>query len=43
MENTINIPHYKVNDSVFIDYLDAMDYCDRLNLPYSKIIKTKNY
>lgn len=37
------ISHYKVNGHIFIDYDDAMNYCDKNKLPYSKIIKTKKY
>jgi len=37
------ISHYKVGDEVFIDYIDAVNYCDKHNLPYSKIVKTKKY
>jgi hypothetical protein len=37
------ISHYKVNDEIFIDYNDAMNYCDKHNLPYSSIKKTKKY
>ena len=37
------IAHYKVNGHIFIDYDDAMNYCDKNKLSYSKIIKTKKY
>jgi len=37
------VGHYKVKDNVFIDYMDAVDYCDRNNLSYNEIVKTKNY
>ena len=37
------ISHYKVNGHIFIDYMDAIDYCDKNKLSYSKIIKTKTY
>jgi antirestriction protein len=39
----VGISHYKVGDAVFVDYMDAVNYCDENNLPYSKIIKTKKY
>jgi hypothetical protein len=37
------ISHYKVNDKIFVDYMDAMDYCDKNKLSYSKIVKTKKH
>ena len=37
------ISHYKVNQEIFIEYDDAMNYCDKNNLPYSKIKKTNKY
>lgn len=39
----VGISHYKVGDAVFVDYMDAVNYCDENNLPYSKIIKKKKY
>lgn len=35
--------HYYVNDALFIDFEDAMIYCEKLLLPYSAIEKTKEY
>jgi hypothetical protein len=43
MEKGGGISHYKVGNEIFIDYMDAVSYCDKKNLPYSKIIKTKKY
>jgi hypothetical protein len=37
------ISHYKVNNEIFVDYMDAMNYCDKNKLSYSKIKKTKKY
>jgi hypothetical protein len=37
------ISHYYVNENIFIDYMDAVDFCDKLNLSYSLIIKSKSY
>ncbi len=39
----IGMSHYVVNGEVFIDYMDAMNYCDRNKLSYNKIKKTKKY
>ena len=38
-----NIPHYTVRGEIFIDFEDAMNYCDRMNISYDEIIKTKKY
>lgn len=35
--------HYKVNDKVFIDYMDAFEYCCINNINTELIIKTKEY
>lgn len=37
------ISHYKVRGEIFVDYMDAMDYCDRKNISYDEIVKTKSY
>lgn len=37
------LPHYKVGDEIFVDFQDAMDFCDEQNLSYDEIIKTKQY
>jgi len=37
------IPHYYVEDALFIDYMDAIEYCDIKNISYDKIVKTKIY
>jgi hypothetical protein len=37
------LPHYKVDGKTFVDYNDAMAYCDKINCSYDKIIKTKEY
>jgi hypothetical protein len=39
------ISHYKIKNTneIFVSYDDAMNYCDKNNLPYSAIIKTKKY
>jgi hypothetical protein len=40
-----SISHYKIKNTkeIFVSYDDAMNYCDKNNLPYSAIIKTKKY
>lgn len=35
--------HYKVNDKIFIDYMEAIDYCYSNNINIELIIKTKEY
>jgi hypothetical protein len=40
---TSDLPHYKVKDEIFVEYDDAMNYCDENNLSYDEIIKTKQY
>ena len=40
---TSELSHYKVGNEIFIEYDDAMNYCDKNNLSYDKIIKTKKY
>jgi hypothetical protein len=37
------LAHYEVGDAVFVDYMDAVDYCDENNIDYSEIIKLKEY
>lgn len=43
------IKHYKIinsnsnKDLIFIDYEDALNYCDKNNLHYDCIIKTDKY
>lgn len=39
----VEIEHYKVDGKTFIDYMDAVDYCDMKNLSYNKIQKTTEY
>ena len=35
--------HYKINNQIFIDYMDAYDYCIKNNLSIELIIKTDKY
>lgn len=37
------LPHYKVKEAIFILFDEAMNYCDKLKLPYSEIKKTYQY
>jgi hypothetical protein len=37
------IGHYIVNNEIFVDYMDAINYCDKNKLSYTKIKKTKKY
>jgi hypothetical protein len=37
------IKHYKVGDNIFIDYMDAVSFCDKMKLSYNEIIKTDKY
>jgi hypothetical protein len=37
------IAHYKVDGEIFIDYMEAVAYCDKHNCSYDKIVKTKEY
>jgi hypothetical protein len=39
----IEISHYYVFENLFTDYMDAVDFCDKLNLSYSLIRKSKSY
>jgi hypothetical protein len=39
----VEISHYKVGDNVFMDFMDAADYCDKHGLSYDEIVKTKKY
>lgn len=39
----VRISHYKVGNKIFIDYMDAMEYCDENNISYDEIINTKEY
>lgn len=34
------IPHYYVNERLYVDYMEAVDYCDINNLSYDLITKT---
>ena len=43
MKTTSNISHYKVRDEIFVDYMDAMNYCDEIGISYDEIEKTKEY
>jgi hypothetical protein len=38
-----NLPHYYVNDALFIDYDDALNYYMKNKLDFSIIEKTKHY
>jgi len=35
------LPHYYILNNLFLDFDDAMLFCDRWNIPYEFIIKTK--
>ena len=37
------ISHYYVDNNLFNDYMDAIEYCDQEKISYDKIVKTKNY
>ena len=37
------ISHYYVYNNLFVDYMDAIDYCDQEKISYDKIVKTKKY
>jgi len=37
------ISHYVVNGHLFIDYMDAYEYCFKNRIDINKIIKTKEY
>ena len=37
------IAHYKVNSQIFIDYMDAYEYCLKHKIDINEIIKTKQY
>lgn len=37
------IKHYKVNNQIFICYMDAYDYCYTNNISIDMIIKTNEY
>jgi len=41
--NKSETPHYYVNNNLFIDYMDAIEYCDQEKISYDKIVKTKKY
>lgn len=36
-----DISHYYVFEKLFIEYDDAISYCDKKNIPYDFIVKTK--
>ena len=38
-----NTSHYYVNKVLFIEYMDAIVYCDNHMLEYNIIIKSKTY
>jgi hypothetical protein len=40
---TSEISHYKVRGNIFVDFMDAMDYCDNVGISYDEIVKTKEY
>jgi hypothetical protein len=35
--------HYKINDQIFIDYMDAYEYCIKNKISTELIIKTNEY
>lgn len=37
------ISHYYVDNNLFIDYMDAIEYCDQAKISYDKIVKTKKH
>ena len=39
----IRIKHYTVKSMLFIDYMDAVNYCDDNKLSYFLIISTNKY
>lgn len=43
MTQETTISHYIIEGNLFIDYLEALNYCDDNNLNYSTIIKTTEY
>jgi hypothetical protein len=43
VETTATIAHYVVRDNLFILFEDALNYCDKNNISYQEIIKTKQY
>jgi len=36
-----DLPHYYIFGKLFIDYNEAVSYCDQNNIPYDFIVKTK--
>ena len=41
--DTSKISHYYIHNIYFTLYMDAIDYCDKNNIDYELIEKTKNY
>jgi hypothetical protein len=37
------VMHFKVRDAVFVDYMDAVEYCDKNNISWDEIVKTNEY
>ncbi|MFP8488792.1 hypothetical protein ACKGJO_06790 [Gracilimonas sp. Q87] len=37
------LPHYYVNEVLFLDFDDALEYCDEHSLPYEDIEKSYEY
>ena len=35
------VPHYYVFETFFVDFGEAVVFCDRNNIPYDFIVKTK--
>ena len=35
--------HYKINDQIFIDYMDTYEYCIKNKISTELIIKTNEY
>jgi hypothetical protein len=38
-----NIKHYAINNLIFIDYMEAYNYCIKNKLDTNQIIKTYKY
>ena len=41
--DTSKTPHYYIHNIYFTLYMDAIDYCDKYNIDYELIKKTKTY
>ena len=39
----MNISHYIIKDLIFIDYIEAFEYCKKNKIDINLIIKTKTY